>query len=482
MQLGVSVQIPISAFSQEKSGIALSNFGGINAAHLNPSSLVHSKIFYDVNLVSANFFVENNFLYIHQEDFNLSAFLKRNPDLPSLETPGQGVDYNRNVESINAFEQTDVYGPSFSIHLGDHAVGVFSRVVTMTSIDNMSAYLGTLLFEGLSYDTMYGIPQNNGRLETSVAGWWELGLSYAYMFKKQRRNQWSFGVNLRRLFGFAGVSVVSDNAQYTLIDEETLDIENLDAEIRYSLPIDYTTNDYPAPGRTFKGRGTAIDLGFTFRKNRDLPNTRNRKSFCEYDFEDYLYKIGISILDLGGLKFTENAVQHDYDKVSVLWQEMDTLEYRNINDMAATLSTVFYGDPNASKANTDHITIGMPAALSLQADYNYFGNWHVAGYMVLPLKLAAHQINRPGQALVSLRYETNYFEVALPVSLYDFEKPRIGLSARLLYFTVGTEKLGGLFGFNDFYGMDIYFSVKFHILKGWCGRYKPASDCSNFDY
>jgi hypothetical protein len=30
--------------------------------------------------------------------------------------------------------------------------------------------------------------------------------------------------------------------------------------------------------------------------------------------------------------------------------------------------------------------------------------------------------------------------------------------------------------------MDIYFSAKFHILKGWCGRYKPAPGCKDFDF
>lgn len=462
--------------------MALSNFGGINAVRLNPSSLVNSKIFYDINFIAGDVFVENNFLFIHKEDYNLLSFLKRNPDFPSTDTPGQGVDYNRSVESINAFEQSDYYGPAFSIVLGDHALGIFSRAVTMTSIDNMSGYLGTLLFEGLNYDTLYGIPQTNTNLETAIAGWWELGLSYAYMFKKYRYNHWSIGLNLRRLFGYSAVSVVSNEADYTLIDEQTLDIENLDAEISYSLPIDYNTNTFPDDGKTFKGRGIAVDLGFTFRKNRDLPNTKRHKSYCQYDFDDYLYKIGISLLDLGGLKFTENALQQDYDYVSALWQEMDTIEFRNINDMAATLSTVFYGDPNASKANTDQFSMGMPAALSLQGDYNYFGNWHMAGFVTLPLKVNKQQLNRPGQALVSLRYETPYFEIALPVSLYDFKKPRIGLSARLLYFTVGTEKMGSFFGFSDFYGLDLYFSAKFHIRKGWCGRYKPARDCSNFDY
>ncbi len=468
--------------SQEKSGISLSNFGGINSVRLNPSSLVNSKIYYDINIVSGDIFTENNFLFIHQNDYNLKGFLNRTPQIPSAETSGEGLDYNANIEFINGFEQTDILGPSFSIVMGNHATGIFTRAVTMTSVKNLPGYLGILFFEGLKYDTLHGIEQNYKEFEVAVSGWWEIGLSYAYTFKKIRQHQWSLGINARRLFGYSGVHIANYDANYTIIDTETINIKNLNAEIRYSLPIDYDTNEFPDNGRTFKGRGTAFDLGFTYRKNKESANSKNYRNFCEEVFEDYIFKIGVSVLDLGSLRFTENARQHSYENVSAYWQKTDTLEFRNINDMARQISTVFYNDPDASLVNANKIVIGMPTALSLQGDYNYFANWHIAGMVVIPLKIGEAQIHRPSQVLASLRYETNTFEVALPVSLYDFNKPRIGFSARLYYFTVGTEKLGGFFGNNDFYGLDFYFSIKFHILKGWCSRYNPPHDCRNLAF
>lgn len=471
-----------SILAQEKSGVTLSNFGGINSARLNPSSLINSKIYYDISLFSADFFVENNFIFIHKEDFSLGKYLTKNPDLPSTDIPGQGLDYNSATKFIRAFEQTDIYGPAFSIALEDHAVGFFTRAVTMASVSNMPGYLGILLFEGLQYDTIYGIDQNYDEFQATTAGWWELGLSYAYKFRKHKQNEWSLGINVRRLFGYAGMHLSNYNADYTVVDQNTIDIRNLDAEISYSIPIDYDNNDFPAPGKTFKGRGTAFDLGFTYRRNRELPSSRNYKNFCQYEFTDYVYKIGVSLLDLGNIKFSENDAVQRYDNVSAFWTELDTIQFQSINDMAGQLSTVFYGDPNTATANSDNISIGMPAALSLQVDYNYFSNWYVSSMLLLPLQIGKNQISRPGQALVSLRYETAKFEVALPVSLYDFSKPRIGLSARFYYVTIGTDKLGGFFGFDDFYGMDFYLSLKFHILKGWCGRYKPASDCSNYNF
>ncbi len=469
-------------FGQEASGIALSSYSGIAGVRINPSGLVNSQLFYDVNLASGDIFLENDFLFIHKEDFMFLDFLSRNPSIPSAEVPGEGFDYNSGIDQIRGFEQTDIMGPAFSIALGDHAFGIFSRVVTMTSVKDLPGYLGELLFEGLEYEPLHGIPQDHDPFDAASAGWWELGMSYAFDFRETRFDHWSVGLNVRRLWGYAGAHLISQDAQYTVLSDSVIDIRNLDATVGFSIPVDYGTNDFPGAGKTFKGSGTAFDIGVTYTKKKNVSVNRTFKNYCQYRYEEPLYRVGLSLMDVGRLSFDENFIEQRYDNVGEEWRAVDTLEYRNINDVMQQVSSVFYGDPEASDTGADKFNLGLGTAVSLQADYNYFSNWHLSSLVVFPLRFSENQLRRPGQALVSLRYETNAFEVALPVSLYDFKTPRIGLSARLYYFTVGTDKLGSFLGYDDFYGMDFYFSVKFHILKGWCGRYKPAPDCSNYAF
>lgn len=478
----LSVLAPFSGAGQEASGVRMSTYSGINGVRLNPSGLVNSHLYYDINIAAGDIFLQNNFLYIHQQDFSFMNFLKRNPDLPSTDVPGQGLDYDGNTNLIRGFEQTDLYGPGFSIALGNHAFGLFTRVVTMTSASEIPGYLGELLFEGIEYEPLHDIPQDHDRFEAASAGWWETGFSYAYRFKEKLFHHWSAGINIRRLWGYAGTHLVSYDAKYTVVNDSVIDIRNLDAGIGYSVPVDYENNDFPVDGRTFKGRGMAIDLGVTFTHKKNVSVKRTFKSYCQYKYQEYQYKIGVSLLDLGGISFDENVMDQRYENVSVNWQSADTLEYRDINDLMGQLSEVFYGDPNTASTGTGTFRLGMPTALSIQGDYNYFKNWHISGFVVVPLKLRTSQLKRPGQALASLSYQTDAFEVSLPVSLYEFRKPRIGLSARIYYFTIGTDKLGGFFGFDDFYGMDFYFSLKFHILKGWCGRYKSLPDCRSYKF
>jgi hypothetical protein len=337
------------------------------------------------------------------------------------------------------------------------------------------------MYEGFEYDTIYGKDYNNGPFDVAAMGWWEIGGSYAYVFMEKQRNVFSAGINLRAMFGYAGLSLDVENIDYTLVNGDSLSIRNLDAQLGFSAPIDFETNDYPAGGATFKGRGFGIDLGATYLLKRELPLRSDPKRYCAFESKDYLLKLGLSVLDLGKITYKENAGQHSYDNVSLDLGSLDTLEFENINELAAQFSTYFYGDPNASLVS-NAFELGTPTRVLVQADYQYYPNWYLNATLVLPVKLSANQLRKPSQAILSLRYETAMFEVNMPVSLYDFRKPRLGLYARFYFLSLGTDNLGGFFSFKDFTGLDLYVAAKFQIAKGQCNKYKPSSDCRHLAF
>jgi len=467
--------------SQEKIGLTTSNYGGIYSSQLNPASTVYSKIFFDINILGANTFLENNFLYIHKKDYRLGDFLSLNPKLPVIGESGNGVDYYRTSKPVNGYERIDVLGPSVSFTFGNQSVGLFTRALVVSSVHGLPPDIAVMMYEGLEFDSLWGIDYNHGAFDISTMGWWELGANYSYILKEQGRNFLSAGINIRALFGYAGTSIQSRNVDYTLVSDSVLDIRNLDADIGFSIPMDFDNNEYPASGATFKGKGVAVDLGMMYARKREVPTRSKPKRYCAYEHEDYLYKVGLSILDLGKINFKENAQQHTYDNVGAYWDEVDTVGFGSINELTAKFSTVFYGDPTAS-LQAKSFGLGLSTSLSLQADYQYFPHWYLNTVLVLPLKISANQLRRPAQAILSLRYETSKFEVNMPFSLYDFNKPRIGLFVRFHYVSIGTEKLGGLFNFNDFTGLDFYVAVKYHIEKGRCSRYKHSTDCNHLAF
>jgi hypothetical protein len=95
-----------------------------------------------------------------------------------------------------------------------------------------------------------------------------------------------------------------------------------------------------------------------------------------------------------------------------------------------------------------------------------------------PLKFNARTPWRPAQLAVVPRYENRFVGVSLPVSLFNYEDPRIGVAVRFYTMTIGTDRLGSLLGISNFNGMDFYFSFRFNIGKGACSSYQKGA-CSN---
>lgn len=222
-----------------------------------------------------------------------------------------------------------------------------------------------------------------------------------------------------------------------------------------------------------------LDIGVVYVKRKGIDNKRYKR-LCDQQYNDYKYRIGISILDIGRIKYKNNTQLHSYDNVNILWQDYDTLSFDNINQMVSELSNVFYGDPDASLQATS-MKIGLPTALSVQADLHFSKNIYFGGYWIHPIRLNRHTLRRPAQLSFVPRYETKYLEFSLPLSLYEYQYPRVGASVRLYFLTIGTERIGTWIGLSNLDGMDLYFSVKIGIGKGSC---KPVShnECYNNEY
>jgi hypothetical protein len=468
--------------AQEKFGPAVSNFGGINAVHINPTATNNGKIFFDVNLVTIGISFENNFVFIHKNDFSFPEVLRSNPVFPNTQIRGEGIDYRNDTELINAFIKAEITGPSFSVTLGEHSFGVFSRATSVMSAKKLPVEIGILSFEGIEYEPLQNIPIRHDKFRTANLNFAEIGINYAYRFISNYESYWTLGFNLRRAYGYAGAYIDASNADYTLLGDTAIDIRSMNVETGFSLPLDYNSSDFLDSGLQFRGGGMLADIGITYRKHlvRKVIPSPNR--FCEQRYQPYLYKIGLSFLDLGSITFNQNAQEHAFYVDPVYWPNYDTLEFESVNILAGQFSELLLGNTAASLVQTNNMRIGAPAAISVQADYQYYTHWYLAGAMILPLKIHKYQLERPAQLFLSLRYETDIFEINLPLSLYDFYKPRVGLYARYRYLSIGSDKLGGFFGLSDLYGMDFYVSLKFHLTKGFCQRTRPYRDCRNLAF
>ncbi len=468
-----------SAYSQEMLGVGLGNYSGVMSTLYNPAMLTNNKTFLDINILSADVFARQDMYYIPKGDYSIYKAMQMQ------EPPKYGED------SINAKNYTDqdtkflytsirVAGPSASLQLGDHGFALTTGTRVFNSANNIPWEMPTLGYIGITNDSLHNINFIDYNIDMSSAAWMEVGFSYAYNIYKYFDTQVTLGVTVRKLWGYAGLTVSIDNIDYIIINDTTVNIRNSNAAVGFSLPLDYNSNDINH-NPFFKGSGISADLGLVYIKKKRGYKRWDKYSLCSQPYEDYFYRIGISILDIGSLRFKNNAQWHTYDNVSSYWDNIDTVNFKSINGVMRSISEVFYGDPAASfKASS--FSIGLPTALSVQMDFHTSKNIYVGGFWIHPIRLNKNSMRRAAQVSIVPRYETKYFEVNLPVSIYDYKYPRIGLSARFWFFTIGTERLGTWLGLADLNGLDIYTSIKINLgEKGVCSS-RRYNACQNGEY
>lgn len=436
------------------------NFAGINSTLINPSSLLHSKLYLDVNFATADLFLENNAFYIHKEDYRPIAYLRSSDNLPEYGKDDLPFDYYRNNKRKDFQLNMFVQGPSFSVVKGIHAYGFRSAFRTIFSSRAIPYEIIPFSYEGLDYEPQHNINYNDDIMLISGLSWMEYAVSYARSLYQHGPVSFSGGISLKLLLGVAGGYLDIENVDYIVHNDSTLSLRNVRGEFGLSSPV------FPAES-FINGTGMAMDIGVTYEKRSRGHSSWRSGKLCRQPYVDYNYRLGISVLDLGWVSFAQDARKHSYDDVGTYWEHIDTVIFRNIEQFTAMVSNELFGDPGASLSSS-HIKVQLPTALSIQLDYHIQDQWYVNSTLILPARITKEYIYRPAQLAVTPRYETQYLELSMPFSLYDFRYPRFGLAARFWFVTLGTDNLLGFFNLTDFTGLDIYVSIKLNFLKGKC--------------
>lgn len=470
-----------SVQAQEMMGIVNSSYSGVNGSIINPAHPVTSPYYFDLNIVGADIFLENNYIYLKKEEYKFSRFFKSNPQFPTHGINNDIITYDYyDASNKQAFGQIRVLGPSASLVFGRHSVGVITGARALLSLKNVPYDLAKFGYENLVFPPQYDIDYvDNKNIYAAALAWGEIGLNYSYVLKQQNMDYFAAGFTVKYLLGYAGGYAKTDNINYTMLDRDTLIINNLNAQFGLSLPLDYAANTM-SNSPLFKGKGVGIDLGFVYEKKKKT--TRNEKFYqlCSQSYTPYFFKIGVSLLDIGRIKFKQNARKYEVVDGSTFWPDLSNYSFSSVDLLSQDLSNRFYGNPNQIVTD-DNIKVFLPTALSAQVDVNLISDWYLNGTLVQPLFYSPAQISRPAIMALTPRWQKTNVEFGVPVSLYNWYKPRIGLTARLGPLTFGTEKLSSFFNLTNFTGIDFYFAVKISLRKGNC-KSDSNGTCGNNEY
>lgn len=391
--------------AQEMQGVVNSNYAGLNGMTLNPGFIADSKLYLDINILSTDAFFQ--------------------------------TDMNK-----NAYGSFRLSGPSVMLNKGRHAFAFSEAVRSAVSFRKINQKNNSA--------------NNNEFEKINVAGlaWGEVDFTYAYLFRRIEKSVWAGGLTLKMLGGGGGAFYVSNANNYSFSSSMADNLNNIGIS---------------GGGGMGAGIGFGVDLGVTYSKKSKPVTLLTFKKLCQQKFTDYDYRLGVSVVDLGFIRFSDkvNTSQFNQSISNSVPYFIDTSQYTYATD------TNLYN--YASSMSQEHYSMGLPTAACLQFDWHYYKNWYLNGTFVQGLNFSNSTVRRPTMLAVTPRYEKRWFEVNLPVSVSDMKYFRLGLSLRLWNFIIGSDNLLGSLGAGMNRSFDLYVSLRMNFAKGKCGRKKGSS-------
>lgn len=437
--------------AQEQLGMRLERYSGIYSAAVNPANTVFTPNGWEVSLFTAEGFLENNYAWLRNTSLvhtlkntgNIVAVTDLSRENPPTSNPVvlDYFDKNRNMYGV---AQCRITGPGFSFHIGANRVAglttAFRSEVSSYKIPGILAYR---TISDLPRDEVVNIPQ------TGINGmaWSEIGLHYSQS-SYNGEVEMAWGVSPKLLTGYEGFYMRAQSRfDYSQRQNDTLAFGSADWD--YALTLANAGDD------KFKlqkqGGGLGLDAGVSWAQTDDAGS--------------YTWRFGVSLLDLGYVKFSKTAERHRivFDTLLTV-TEAEFPSRDHISDEITDASNAFLSDPNASLAGHS-FALGLPTALCLQADMPVAPKIFVSALLTQRIPLLKHSVKRPNTLALVPRYESRWWSFSLPVVLSDWRSPRVGAAARFAWLYIGSDNIGTFFRKHKTTGGDFYIGLKINAFS-----------------
>lgn len=449
-----------------------SNYAGSNALRMNPASMTTSNLYFDVSLFQFGVMAYNDYAYLMSKDVMKMA-LTLGEYVPSYDVNGLKKDFlvydQYGHRSRNLYESLDlnILNMMYDID-GRQAVGFSFNTRVYTNAKNIPWEIPVICINGTDDSTLYDRYQSKGA-KVATMEWAEVALSYSNTIYERYNHKFDVGVTAKYLIGYSAAVANVNELDYNIIGDEDVNVNLIDMDVAYALPLNYDepfTSDNLFNDDVQRGGGFATDLGFFYTRKSDSKTLRKSRGNYNISKVDYIWRVGASLMDVGFINFSDNALEHHFFADNNMRFDVDGLNnVKTMNELSSFISANYYNGDSTKSSVGNSFLVGLPTTLRVQFDYNMYRNFFVNATLIQPVRLFKYSVMAAPRVMVEPRYESEYFDFALPVSLYDYEFIHIGASFRLAYLTVGTENIANYLGLGKMRGMDLYVSLKFNLSK-----------------
>ncbi|HRG00375.1 MAG TPA: DUF5723 family protein [Bacteroidia bacterium] len=466
------------AHSQDFVGFNQSNYAGVTGVYQQPASIVDGRMKFDMNLIGINIGAYNNYIGVSRDAFKRSKDANGKTNFPAFDDTLFADKYlsekmsNRN-KSI--YFSNRIMGPSFMIPINrKNAIAFTSSVRNYINIDGISPDLAKLAYEEFKYPSLWVTNLNNKNLSIQEMTWAEYGLTYARVIKEDNEHYLKAGVTVKLLQGIQSAYMFVKNLDYNFLTKDTLTIFQSDVNYGHSDNLafkdiklgeantgtkvfDYSQS-YPGVGFDF---GVVYEWRPSYMKYKyDMDG---EKDLWRKDKNKYKLKVGVSVTDIGSIKFKKGATSGDFTANVTLWN-LRPISPKSVGEFDDTLKARFNGNFGAGQS----YKMNLPTAFSAQIDYQIWKDVYVnlTPFIAMQFKKNDTKVHDISSITLTPRWDHKWFGVFIPVQYNFLDGFRTGAAVRLGPIIVGSTNLAPLVGQKTVYGADIYAMLKIPVPYG----------------
>jgi len=464
------------AKSQDFAGFNQSNYAGVSGIHIQPASIVDSRMKFDMNLIGLNVSAYNNYIGVKRDAFKKEGSWA-NANFPAFSDTAFADKYlveKTSNKDKSIYFSNRIQGPSFMVNINrKNAIAFTSNVRTYVNIDGVSPDLAKLAYNEFKYPSLWVTNLNNKNLSIQEMTWAEYGLTFAHVFKDDNEHYFKAGATVKLLQGIQSAYMFIKNLDYNVYTKDTLSIFSSDVSYGHSDNLNLTDVSLGKKGTGTKVfdysqsyPGVGFDFGAVYEWRPSYLKYKydmdGEKDLWRKDRNKYKLKVGLSVTDLGSIKFKKGPTSGDFHANTSLWN-LKPIDPKTLGEFDDTLKGRFV---NTNKSST--YKMNLPTAISVQIDYLIWKDIYVnlTPFIAFQFKKNDTKVHDISSITLTPRWDHKWFGVFIPVQYNFLDGFRAGAAVRLGPLVVGSSNLAPLVGQKTVYGADVYAMLKIPIPYG----------------
>lgn len=482
--LAFSCVTTMTAFSQNYLGVHSSNYAGVMGLDVQPASFVDGRFIVDINLASANVGAWQNAKYFKTDvmpKWWLKSFKKdtmwMKPDSTLYDRSIFDLyDYNKTgIKTRGVYLNYQIDILNFAFHINPKiAIGFAAKSRMITNVDDIDPKLAKLAQEGLDFATLWNLQLKDKLVTTNMMAWNEYGINYGQVVMDKGEHFLKIGGRVKLLQGIASAYAYTDELDYELLNKDTATSLKGNFKYGYSDNLDDDLKNFHAKDffKSASKLGFGLDLGVVYEW---------RPKYKQYKYEmdgetdlwmrnenKYELRAGVSILDIGGMKFTKGGKSRDF---SVNTTTLDLRIFDKAKSFASFDSIIDSLITNDTGWNSNQGTgasyyMNTPTALNIQLDYHIWKWFYInaTGNINIISKNNPSRVKTPNQFAITPSFDYAWFGLYVPVSVNNYSGWKAGIASRLGPITVGVVDFNSLFARGKVRGTEFFLGLRLPIL------------------